>query len=113
MRGKVTQWEVIEVNFLMPEGNFKPHPCLIMSNDDLFEDEEFFYGLLMTSKNYFPKYTIKVTPEMLTKSTEKESYFATHILSVFNMDAVISKRNTFLKSEYRDLIRNKVIQSIF
>ena len=113
MRGKVIQWEVVEVNFQMPEGSFKPHPCLVMSNDELFEDEEFFYGLLMTTKNYFPKYTIKVTPEMLTKSTARESYFATHILSIFNMDSVISKRNVFLKSDYYDLIRNKVIQSIF
>jgi hypothetical protein len=108
VRGKVTQREVVEVIFLMPKGNFKPHPCLVISNNDLLKDEEFFYGLLMTTKNYFPKYTIKVVSDMLTKSTDRESYFATHILSIFNMEAVISKKNTFLKPEYHSTIRNKV-----
>lgn len=113
MRGQVTQWEVVEVNFYMPEGGAKPHPCLVISNDELFDLDGFFYGVLMTTKNYFPEYTIKITPEMLTKPQSKEGYFATHIISSFNMNDVISKGNTFLKAEFRAKVKNKIIESIF
>ena len=37
---KVNQWEIVEVNFQMPNKRFLPHPALVISNNDLFEDEE-------------------------------------------------------------------------
>ena len=77
MKGKVSQWEIIEVNFQMPDGRFLPHPALVVSNDELFYDEEFFYAVLMTTKNYFPKYTIEIKPEMLSKAASRQGYFAT------------------------------------
>jgi hypothetical protein len=94
MRGKINQWEVVEVNFYLPQGGALPHPCLIISNDELFESDDFFYAVLMTTKN-------------------QQGYFATHIISSFNMGDVISRHNTFLKPEYRDKVKHKIIQSIF
>lgn len=113
MKGKVSKWEVVEVNFQMPDGRFLPHPALVVSNDELFYDEEFFYAVLMTTKNYFPKYTIEIKPEMLTKASSRNGYFATHIVGMFNMDSVMKKQNTFLKPEYYDLVKHKIINSIF
>ena len=113
MRGKINQWEVVEVNFYLPQGGALPHPCLIISNDGLFESDDFFYAVLMTTKNHFPEYTIEITADMLTKPQSKQGYFATHIISSFNMGDVISRHNTFLKPEYRDNVKNKIIQSIF
>ena len=37
MRGNVTQLEIVEVSFQMPDGRFLPHPALVISNDELFE----------------------------------------------------------------------------
>jgi hypothetical protein len=37
MRGKINQWEVVEVNFYLPQGGALPHPCLIISNDILLK----------------------------------------------------------------------------
>ena len=113
MKGKVSQWEVVEVNFQMPDGRFLPHPALVVSNDELFLDEEFFYAVLMTTKNYFPKYTIEIKPEILSKASSRQGYFATHIVGMFNMDSVLKKQHTFLKPEFCDFVRSKIIHSIF
>lgn len=44
---KYRQRDIVEVSFLFPDGTFKPHPAIIVSNDNLQEDEE---GL-----PYYPK----------------------------------------------------------
>ena len=33
------QGDIVEVNFLFPDGTTKPHPAIIVSNDTLQEDE--------------------------------------------------------------------------
>jgi len=34
---KYEQRDVVEVNFMFPDGSFKPHPALIISNNELGE----------------------------------------------------------------------------
>lgn len=34
---KYKQRDIVEVNFLFPDGTFKPHPAIIISNDELQE----------------------------------------------------------------------------
>lgn len=114
MKGKVVPLEIIEANFYFPnEGVFKPHPVLVVSNAELFEEEEFFYGVLMTTKNIIPRYTVKIEPFWLTKSPNKDGYFATHFVQIFTMDDVTKRSNTFLKKEYFERIKSKIIQSVF
>ena len=46
---KYHQRDIVEVSFLFPDGTFKPHPAIIVSNDQLQEDEEgMFYLVLIT-----------------------------------------------------------------
>lgn len=97
----------------MPEGRFLPYPALVVSSDELFENEEFFYAVLMTTKNFFPKYTIEIKAEMLTKPQNRQGYFATHIVGMFNMDSMLKKSNTFLRAEFRGLVKQKIESSIF
>ena len=110
---KVSQWEIVEVNFQMPNKRFLPHPALVISNNDLFEDEDFFYAVLMSTKNYFPKYTIEITPEMLTKNSDKKGYFVTHLIGQYTSDEILTKRNIYLKPEFQELVKAKIITSIF
>ena len=32
---KYTQRDIVEINFLFPDGTTKPHPAVIISNDDI------------------------------------------------------------------------------
>jgi hypothetical protein len=102
----------VEVNYLFPDGKYRPHPVLVISTNDLFEDEEMFYGLLMSTKNIFPKYTVEIKPEWITKPL-RNGYFVTHMLNMFTMKDVMRQSNTFLKVEYYEPIRIKIINSIF
>ena len=37
---KYHQRDIVEVSFLFPDGSFKPHPAIIVSNDQLQDDED-------------------------------------------------------------------------
>ena len=51
---KYHQKDIVEVNFLFPDGTFKPHPAIIISNDVLQEDEDgLLYLVLITSNETF------------------------------------------------------------
>lgn len=50
---------------------------------------------------------------MLTKVSSRQGYFATHIVGMFNMSSILKKQNTFLKPEYHDFVKDKIIRSIF
>ena len=39
---RVEQGEIVEVNFLLPDGKFKPHPVIVLSNNDINQFEEGF-----------------------------------------------------------------------
>ena len=39
---KYLQRDIVFVNFLFATGKFKEHPAIIVSNDELQEDEDFF-----------------------------------------------------------------------
>ena len=46
---KYHQRDIVEVNFLFPDGTFKPHPAIIVSNDILQEDEDGLLYLVLIS----------------------------------------------------------------
>lgn len=54
---KYHQRDVVEINFLFPNGAMKPHPAIIISNDLLQEVEGFVYLVLISSKNYNDEYS--------------------------------------------------------
>jgi hypothetical protein len=49
---KYTQRDIVEINFLFPDGRSLPHPAVIVSNDALQEAEGFIYRRLISSKDY-------------------------------------------------------------
>ena len=44
------QRDIVEVSFFFPDGTSKPHPALIVSNDELQMDEGFIYLCMISSK---------------------------------------------------------------
>ena len=40
---KYHQRDIVEVSFLFPDGTFKPHPAIIVSNDQLYITEGRFF----------------------------------------------------------------------
>ena len=52
---KIHQRDVVEVNYLFPNGITKPHMAIVISNDDLQAAEDFFYLAMISSKNLTKK----------------------------------------------------------
>ncbi|WP_314280597.1 type II toxin-antitoxin system PemK/MazF family toxin [Capnocytophaga leadbetteri] len=88
---KYQQGDIIEINFLFPNGEFKPHPALIISND------------------YF---SYPLTDEMLSFKMSKQSYVKCHIISG-NTTRDILRKIGYIKSPYFEEIKKKVIKAIF
>ena len=64
---KYHQRDIVEVSFLFPDGTFKPHPAIIVSNDQLQEDEDgMFYLVLITSNDWLnPQYSYPLSDDMV------------------------------------------------
>ena len=110
----VRQREIVEEPFTLPDGKVLIHPALVVSSDELQKDEDgLIYVLLISTKNHHPKYTIKINNDWLSKPMDSQSYFITHIMGMYNIDEVTSKRNCFIKEKYFDDVIDKIIESIF
>ena len=111
---KVSQREIIEVPYQLPDGSIKPHMALVLSAEKLQDAEDgMFYAVLISSKNLNPEFTIEIRNEWLYKPLSMQSYFVTHIVSYYRTDEVIQSFNNFVKQKFFDTIMNKVILSMF
>jgi len=111
---KVSQREIIEVPYQLPDGTIKPHMALVLSSDKLqLAEDGMFYAVLISSKNLNPEFTMEIQSEWLSKPLSKQSYFVTHIVTYYRTDEVIQSFNNFVKVQYFDAIMNKVILSMF
>ena len=109
---KYCQKDIVEVNFLMPNGMLKPHMALVVSNDELQEDDGVLYLALISSKNYLPKYTYPLKNEMLAKPLAKQSYVVCQIISGYTERDILRKCSR-VSTPYFEEIVSKVKVSIF
>ena len=112
---KYHQKDIVEVNFLFPDGTFKPHPAIIVSNDELQEDEDgMFYLVLITSNDWLnPQYSYPLTDEMIEGHTfTKPSLVKCQIL-IGNIERDVTRRLGSIKEKYFNEIVDKIIASIF
>ena len=64
---KYHQRDIVEVSFLFPDGTYKPHPAIIVSNDELQENEwGMVYLVLITSNQTInPQYSYPLSQDMV------------------------------------------------
>jgi hypothetical protein len=111
---RVCQREIVEVPFILPDGAILPHPALVISRDELQEDEDgMFYAVLISTKQHFSDYVIKIENEWLNRPLAKQSFVVTHIVNMFNVEDIMGRRNCFIKQRYFhnviDAIRKNII----
>jgi len=86
---RVNQRDIVEVNFLFPDGKMKPHMAVVISNDELNANEGFFYLAMISSKNYNPQYTFELRDDMLSKPLRLKSYVVCQLISGYTEQDVI------------------------
>ncbi len=111
---RVFQREIVELPYTLPNGQVLIHPALVISANELQDYEDgMFYAVLISSKNHYSEFTVEIKNEWLNKPLSKRSYFVTHIISMFNVDDVVTRYNNYVKSAYFDDIIDKVICNVF
>ena len=110
---KVSQREIIEVPFRLPDGQILPHPALVISHDKLQNIEDgMFYAVLISTKNHHPELTIPIKNEWLSKPMTKQSFFITHIINMLTVSDVIKKTNCYLRQPHFDEVVDKIISNV-
>ena len=110
---KINQRDVVNVEFVFPDGKVKNHYAIVVSNNELIQDEGFVYLVLITSKDYHSDYYYELTDDMLLNfRLSKKSYVKCHILMT-TMDNIVSTKVGQVKQAPFDEIVEKIISSIF
>ena len=105
----VNQRDIVEVNFLFPDGKMKPHMAIVVSND---ENEGFFYLAMISSKNYNPQYTFELNDNMLYKPLKLNSYVVCQLISGYTERDVIKKCSRVNQQVFDEIVE-KIKKTIF
>ena len=109
---KYRQRDIVEINFMFPDGTSKPHPALIVSNDDLQEVEGFIYLCMISSKDYNQEYNYPLSDETVTVPMKKQSYVKCQLL-VGDVERDVIRKVGTLKQPYFDEVIEKIKETIF
>ena len=95
----IQQRDIVEVNFQLPNGKFKVHPALVISNQNVLDTEEIFYAVMISSKPFNDEFTFELNNNMLTKPLSKTSFVKCQLIQAYAINEVINKIST-IKSTY-------------
>lgn len=71
---KVQQRDIVELNYELPNGKYKIHPALIISNENVLDTEDIFYAVMISSNPMNDEFTFELENVMLTKPLSKKSF---------------------------------------
>ena len=109
----IRQRDIVEIAFYT--GNKpEPHPAVVISKDDIFEAEGFFYAILLSTKNHFPEFTLEVTPDMINSPrNQRTGYAVCHMIQQFYPEDIITRTGATLKIDAFNNLTEKVKAVIF
>ncbi|RYU85925.1 hypothetical protein EWM62_18915 [Mucilaginibacter terrigena] len=85
-----------------------------MSNNAIFETEGFFYAILLSTKNYFPEFTMEITPQMINSPRNlRTGYAVCHMIQQFYTEDVITRTGATLKIDSFKKLTDQVKEVIF
>lgn len=109
----IRQRDIVEIAFYT--GN-KPevHPALVVSNNEIFEVEGFFFAVLLSTKNRFPEFTVEIAPAMINNPrNQRNGYAVCHMLQQFFPEDVIDRTGSSMKIDAFNLVVDKIKEVIF
>lgn len=98
---RVQQRDIVELNYELPNGNFKTHPALIISNSNVLETEDIFYAVMISSNPMNEEFNFELENSMLTKPLSKKSFVKCQLIQSYTTDEVISKISALKQATFR------------
>lgn len=109
----VYQRDIVDVNYQLPNGKFKPHSVIIISNDEIFEIEQIFYGVMLSTSRLNDDYIFEITEDMVTKPKNKDkSFVKCQLIQAFSESEIVGRHGAIKKVPFEKL-KQKIIDSIF
>lgn len=105
--------DIIEVYFDFPRvRNSKPHPAVILSNEDVYDKEEgYICAIMSSSKNFIDKFTFEVDDKMLQKPNNKKfSQVRCHLVT-FVYEVHLNEKN-YAKNSFKTNSLERLISHI-
>lgn len=109
---RVHQRDIVELNFELPNGKFKVHPTLVISNENVLETEDIFYAVMISSKSFNDDFTYELTNEMLSNPLKLKSYVKCQLIQAYSTSEALSKIST-IKTVFFQEIKNKLFETVF
>ena len=109
---RVQQRDIIELNYQLPNGKFKTHPALVISNSNVLETEDIFYAVMISSNSMNEEFNFELDNAMLTKPLSKKSYVKCQLIQSYSTDEVISKFSSLKQTSFDKVIK-KIFETVF
>lgn len=109
---RVQQRDIIELNYQLPNGKFKAHPALVISNSSVLETEDIFYAVMISSNSMNEEFNFDLVNSMLAKPLSKKSYVKCQLIQSYTTDEVISKISSLKQASF-DKVLKRIIETVF
>jgi len=109
---KTQQRDIIQLNYELPNGKFKTHPALVISNANVLETEDIFYAVMISSNSMNDEFNFELDNSMLTKPLSKKSFIKCQLIQSYTTNEVISKISA-LKQVYFDQVIKRIFETVF
>jgi mRNA-degrading endonuclease toxin of MazEF toxin-antitoxin module len=108
----VSQGEIVELNYELPNGTLKTHPAIVISKSAVYEAEDIFYALMISSKPLPDEFSYPLTNEMLSKPLPKKSYVKCQLIQSYTEEEII-RRYGRIKPKYLQEIKEILMNEVF
>ena len=109
---RVQQRDIIELNYELPNGKFKTHPALVISNSNVLETEDIFYVVMISSNSMNEEFSFELDNSMLTKPLSKKSFVKCQLIQSYTTDEVISKLSSLKRVNF-DKVLKRIFETVF
>lgn len=106
--------EIIEVNLAMPpDGKVLNHPAVIISNTEVFRDDDCYIVVMLTSRNNNDVYSYALEDYMFIQGAKgrEHSEVRCHLITYILEGHIVQGKRARLKKQFVDEIVDHVIES--
>ncbi len=109
-----TRGDIVEVNLgLPPDGRVLNHPAIIISNNEVFYDDDCYLVVMLTSQQYSDKYSFEITSNMLVNPNSKAySEARCHLITyILPTHIVNNKIRNKVRRQFVDALVEHIVNS--
>ncbi len=107
----IEQRDIVFLNFPIPNGGYKPHLCLVISNNEIHETENFFIAVMLTSSKQNDVFSFWLNDDMIIHNLDKKTQIRLHLFGVFENDYVENKVSR-MKIKPFERVLNKISNTV-